>query len=29
MDEKRIPKMILESNIAGKEPVGKPRGKMG
>jgi hypothetical protein len=25
MDEKRIPKRILESNIIGKRPVGKPR----
>jgi hypothetical protein len=25
MDEKRIPKRILESNITGKRPEGKPR----
>jgi hypothetical protein len=25
MDEKRIPQRILESNIIGKRPVGKPR----
>jgi folylpolyglutamate synthase/dihydropteroate synthase len=25
MDEKRIPKIILESNIIAKRPVGKPR----
>jgi hypothetical protein len=25
MDVKRIPKRILESNIVGKRPVGKPR----